>query len=199
MNSKTVKNLGILAVSIIVALADPSWFEGFLVDFDENLKKTIREMPSLPVVILLSFLAVLFAVQYTLVMLVIRILRETEWFNNTEVKYHKLEFKIFNKTIAPHKSTFKEAAYPDKTIKYVQKEYGLTIGKIDVKILELIHARKTTMAQLEKHSGLSMKQVKYRVKKMRRYELVSKERLDLHETLSRFFKHPWRMDDWLAT
>ena len=198
MNSKTATNLGILAVSVIATLAGSPWIVDFFINLEDDFAALVREMPWLPVLILYVVLAAMAAAQYALIMLGMRILRENEWFNNAEVRFHKMEFKVFNKTITFHKSKFKEAAYPDKTIKYVRKEYGLTIGRIDVKILELIHARKTTMTQLEKHSGLSMKQVKYRIKKMRRCELVSKEKLELHETLDRFFEHPGQMDYWLA-
>ena len=85
--------------------------------------------------------------------------------------------------------------------KFVYDEYELDINEIDATILELIYFQKTTLAQIRKNSRLDMPQIKYRVRKMRRYELVSKEKLELHVTLNDFFDQLWQdaYKDWKAS
>lgn len=130
--------------------------------------------------------------------MITRILYRFEWFNNLEVKLSHKACKIRNTTFVLHRNKFKKPEDAERIIKFVHEEYGWRINELDAKILKLIHQQKTTMAQLDKHFGFSMEHVTYRIKKMRRYELVSEEKMELHETLDNFFKHPWRLDDWLA-
>ena len=109
---------------------------------------------------------------------------------NTEI-YNRIVLWWFKKA-------FKKAENAKEIIEYVRKEYGWKITEADAKILELIHSRKTTIAQLQKHSGIPLDQVKYCVEKMRRLELVLKEETKLDRTLDNFFKHPQRIDGRLA-
>lgn len=99
--------------------------------------------------------------------------------SKTEI-YNKIELWWFKKA-------FKKAENAKEIIEYVRKEYGWKITKADAKVLELIYLRKTTTAQLQKHSGIPWDQVKYRVEKMRRLELVMKEETKLDETLNEYF------------
>lgn len=124
---------------------------------------------ALILLVLLSFCAALLI----LVIFTVRMLRKTEPYNRIDLWFSK--------------KAFKKAENAKEAIEYVRKEYGLEITEADAKILELIHLRKTTMAQLQKHSGLSWNQVKYRAEKMRRWELVLKEKMELDKSLANFF------------
>lgn len=109
----------------------------------------------------------------------------SEWINYRRFKQR--ERRLADKS----KDGFDVASKADEIKKFVWKEYGLDVNEIDASILELIYFQKTTMPQLQKHSGLSMQQVKYRVWKLRRHELVSKEKLELHAALGNFFDQLW--------
>ena len=81
---------------------------------------------------------------------------------------------------------FKETKGASKTREFVKKEYGQEIGRTDATILELIYHGKTTKSQLMEYSGLNLRQISYRIRKMRRYELVS-ENMELDKTLHGHF------------
>ncbi len=161
-------------------------------------RSEIQLSPQLVVTTLLILLILLSISPAIVALMMTRTLYRFEWFNNLEVKLPHKARKIRNTTFVFHRNKFKKPGNVEKIIKFVLKEYGWKINKMDARILELIHQQKTTMAQLDKHFGLSTEHAKFRVRKMRRYELISKDKLVLHETLDDFFKHPWRLDDWLA-
>ena len=154
--------------------------------------------PQLVVTTLLILLILVSISPAIIALMITHTLYRFEWFNNLEVKFPHKARKIRNTTFVLHRNKFKKPENAERIIKFVREEYGWRINEIDAKILELIHNQKTTVAQLDKHFGLSTKHVEYRIRKMRRYELISKEKLELHETLGDFFKHPWRLDDWLT-
>ena len=81
----------------------------------------------------------------------------------------------------------KETRYVRKTCEFVLNEYDLRINEIDATVLELVYSRKKTMHQLRKYSGLPMQQVKYRIWKLKRLELLN-DSLELDSALSEYFK-----------
>lgn len=120
------------------------------------------------------------------------LLPRSEWLNYWEFKQR--EKRLANKS----EDGFDVASKADEIKKFVQKEYGLDVNEIDATILELIYFQKTTMPQLQRHSKLSLQQVKYRVRKLRRHELISKEKIELHAALGDFFDQLWQdaYRDW---
>lgn len=124
-------------------------------------------------------------VLYIIVLLVANALLKTEMLNHIEFWLHETLRTLLRKT------KFKETINAKKTSRFVKDEYDLKINNIDATILELIYLRKTTIWQLRNHSKLSLQQVKYRVQKMRNYELVSKDTMKLNETLEGYFQNPY--------
>ena len=124
-------------------------------------------------------------VLYIIVLLVANALLKTEMLNHIEFWLHETLRTLLRKT------KFKETINAKKTSRFVKDEYDLKINNIDATILELIYLRKTTIWQLRNHSKLSLQQVKYRVQKMRNYELMSKDTMKLNETLEGYFQNPY--------
>lgn len=110
-------------------------------------------------------------------------LSENELFNNIEFWWYQFLRRLF------HLSKFRITDNVEKTVEFVRSEYGLIINKIDATILELIYQQKTTMLQLRNHSKLSLQQVQYRVRKLRRDELIRQEKMELDKTLNDYFVH----------
>ena len=166
----------------------------------DMLLQWLESWPSWALVILLlslfvSLSAVLLASQFILPMLIIYMLQRTEGFNNRMVKFSHTEHKLFSWIIKLlPKNNFKKSNNAEKIKKFVSKEYGLKINEIDATILELVYLQKTTIVQLEIYSGLALEHVKYRIRKMRRIKLVSKEKMELHETLDDFFSRMRQID-----
>ena len=120
-------------------------------------------------------------VLYIIALLVLDLLLKNEICN-----YMTFRLREASRTLQ-HKTKFKEAMNAKKTIQFVKDEYDLKINSLDATVLELIYLQKTTMWQLRNHSKLSLRQVKYRIWKMRRYELVSKSVLKLQKDLDDYF------------
>lgn len=161
-------------------------------NFDDRLWPWPQQVPSSPqllVIILVALLVFLIVFPIACALVITHlILNGIEPLRNLEVKIRHVEVKIHNTTFVLNKNKFEKSIIGEKTINFVQKEYDQKINEIDAKILELIYLKKNTMAQLQVYSGLYLGHVKFRVKKMRRYELVTEERIDLHEELHDHFK-----------
>lgn len=135
---------------------------------------------------------VVLAAEAFFIVLVLYLSPRSERFNYRRFEQHE------KRLARSSKDRFDVASKADEIKKFVLREYGLSINEIDATILELIYFQKTTMAQLQKNSRLSLQQVKYRVWKLRRYELVFKEKLELHAVLNNFFDQLWQdaYRDW---
>lgn len=75
-----------------------------------------------------------------------------------------------------------------KTIDFVKDEYGIRIDFVDAKVLETVYCGKKTINNLKKQSGLSRMHTKYRVNKMRRYELLMSTEMKVDEELNSHFQ-----------
>lgn len=128
----------------------------------------------LPWIALITAMTSLSAALYILIVLSFRKLSKTELCNKFVLWWYKNRFRKA------------ENSYQIK--KYVQREYKLEITDADATILELLYLQKTTMGQLRGYTLLSLDRVRYSVEKMRRCELVSKEKMEIHDTLDDFFK-----------
>ena len=82
---------------------------------------------------------------------------------------------------------FKKAKLADEICEFVLEEYDQCIKDIDATVLEHIYNKKKTKNQLAKYSGLSIKQVKYRIWKLRQLELLE-DPMDLNSTLHEYFE-----------
>lgn len=86
-----------------------------------------------------------------------------------------------------HRKRFKKSLHTDKTICFVDKEYGVKITVPDATILEWIYYGKNTIGQLKKQSGLSKSQITYRCKKLHVHDLLDGE-MKIDKTLSKYFR-----------
>ena len=89
-----------------------------------------------------------------------------------------------------HKGSFvgevkKDAA---RTINFVRYEYGRKIDDIDVRVLKLLHYGKTAMGQIKTQSGLTERQINYRLKKLRRLELILPDKMELSKAIQDHFE-----------
>lgn len=141
-----------------------------------------KPWPSLPGFVILWM--ALMIVVYIIILLVVDTLLKNEICNRIEFWLREISRTL------QHITKFKEAANAKKIVQFVKDEYDLKINNLDATVLELIYLQKTTMWQLRNHSKLSLQQVKYRVWKLRHYELVSKKVMKLDKTLEDYFKHP---------
>ena len=96
-------------------------------------------------------------------------------------RWNMLLFKL-------QKKKFTKSKMANKICTFVMTEYALKINEIDGTVLELIYCRKTTMGQLKSHSGLTIHQIKYRIKKLRSYELIHDDKVELNLALANFLK-----------
>ena len=130
------------------------------------------------IILFVAFMIVL----YICLLFVMNALSKTE-----QLVYIEFWLREISRTLQ-HKTKFNEAKNAKKTVRFVRREYDLKINKLDATVLELIYLQKRTVWQLRNHSKLSLQQVKYRVWKMRHYELMSKEVMELDKTLEDYFK-----------
>lgn len=121
-------------------------------------------------------------VAYIVFLLIMDMILKEEIFN-----YMTFWLREASRTLQ-HKTKFKETLNARKTIQFVKDEYDLKINNLDATVLELIYLQKATMWQLRNHSKLSLQQVKYRIWKMRKYELMSKEEMNLQKSLDDYFE-----------
>ena len=190
MNIKIATSLVPLAGSVITALANLSSIIDFLASFDDNLATLLLSLPPwLPLLIFPALLAIWLAAQFGLLLLIKFLLYNFDWTTKLELKFPHIQRRIGNRTFVFHRNKFKATRNAERVIKFVQEEYYRKINELDATILELIYRQKTTMAQLDKYFGLSLEHAEYRVKKMRRLELVSKEKLEIHKDLVTHFKY----------
>ena len=135
---------------------------------------TSSYIPWLSWITLITMTTSLLVIPYILTVLIFRKLYKTELYNR---------FKLWG-----YRDSFKKAKNSIEIRQYVQKEYQSKITDADATVLKLIYLQKTTMGQLRKHTGLPLDRVQYSVEKMRRYELISKEKMEIHGALDNFFK-----------
>ena len=81
---------------------------------------------------------------------------------------------------------FKKAKYVHETRELIFDEYGIQINEIDATVLELIHSQKKTKNQLRKHSGLTMPQVEFCIRKLKQLELLT-DSMELDLALDEYF------------
>ena len=180
MNTNTKRNV---TSTVIAVLVQPVIIT--LLDFDNYAML----QPWIPWLILALFLAAWIAVQFGLLLLIKFILYNFDWTTKLELKLPHIRWKTRNRTFVFHRNKFKKTNNAEKIIEFVWNEYRRDINALDATILELIHRQKTTISQLNRYFGLSFEHAEYRVKKMRRFELVSKEKLKLHKDLAVYFKY----------
>ena len=139
-------------------------------------------IPWLSWITLITMMTSWLVIPYILTVLIFRKLYKTELYNR---------FKLWE-----YRNSFKKAENSIEIRQYVQKEYQSKITDADATVLKLIYLQKTTMGQLRKHTGLPLDRVRYIVEKMRRYELISKEKMEIHDTLDNFFRCLRQMDPY---
>ena len=94
-------------------------------------------------------------------------------------RWHMVLFRL-------DKRRFKKSKMADQICNFVMSEYTLKINEIEGTVLELIYSKKTTIGQLKNYSGLTSQQINYRIKKLRRYELIHNSKMELDQTLVNF-------------
>ena len=95
---------------------------------------------------------------------------------------------LYRVTMKIIRSNFTPSENSNKTIEFVKCTYGIKIDKVDATILERIYCRKKTTPSLMKNTTLSRLHIKYRINKMCRCELLTKDRKEVEEELDKHFK-----------
>ena len=133
-----------------------------------------------------AIVAILTLVLVAEILLLYDIMRSKYWTS----AWYRIEFHLRKGSFVGEDE--EEASH---TIDFVRNEYGRKIDVIDARVLKLLHRGKITKGQLRKYSGLTERQINYRLRKMRRLELVLPDKMELSETLRAYLDGRPKGDD----
>lgn len=161
----------VMLCQFVLVVSEPIQFDVAAFTSDHRSTWAPEALPY-SVIAVFIILAVILVIEFAVLILLFNWLARDE-------SIHWLEFRL-------HRNKFKEAKYVCETRKFVLDEYDLRINEIDATVLEIVHSKKKTMNQIRKYSGLTMRQVRYRIWKLKRLELL-KESMELDLALSEYF------------
>lgn len=89
--------------------------------------------------------------------------------------------------VRKHWERFKLSGNDEEIKEFVKIEYEISINSVDATILEYVHAKKTTLAQLTSNTHISRWHIKFRMAILLKWELLSSDKKNVHESLADHF------------